>query len=66
MLLKNRACTITNLQGPLEKLFRCFSTNHLVANAKKCHLLSSSNLPVDIDVNNTKISNEKRVTQSQF
>ena len=66
MLLKNRACTITNLQGPSEKLFRCFSTNHLVANAKKCHLLSSSNLPVDIDVNNTKISNEKRVTQSQF
>ena len=40
MLLKNRACTITNLQGPSEKFFRCFSTNHLVANAKKFQLIS--------------------------
>ena len=35
--------------------------NHLVANAGKCHLLTSSNLPVDIRITNTKISNMDRV-----
>ena len=38
-----------------------FSANHLVANAGKCHLLTSSNLPVDIGITNTKISNVERV-----
>ena len=46
---------LTNLQGASEKLFYWFSANHLVANAEKCHLLSSSNLPVDIRIINTKI-----------
>ena len=41
---------LTNLQGAPEKLFHWFSENHLVANARKCHLLTSSNLPVDIRV----------------
>ena len=36
-----------NLQEALEKLFHWFSTNHLVANAGKCHLLTSSKKPVD-------------------
>ena len=52
---------ITNLQGALEKLFAWFSANHLVANAGKCHLPTSSNLPVDIRITNTKISNVERV-----
>ena len=43
---------LTNLQGASEKLFSWCSTNHLVANAGKCHLLSSSNLPVDICITN--------------
>ena len=43
-----------------ENLFYWFSANHLVANAGKCHLLTSSNLPVDIITNN-KISNVERV-----
>ena len=34
---------------------------HLVANAGKCHLITSSNLPVDIRITNTKISNMERV-----
>ena len=33
----------------------------MVANAGKCHLLTSSNLPVDIGITNTKISNVERV-----
>ena len=52
---------LTNLQGASEKLFYWFSANHLVANAGKCHLLTSSNLPVDIRITNTKISNVERV-----
>ena len=51
---------LTNPQGASEKLFGWFSGNHLVANAGKCHLLTSSNLPVDIRIINTKISNEER------
>ena len=52
---------LTNLQGASEKLFSWFSANHLVANAVKCHLLTSSNFPVDIRITNTKISNVERV-----
>ena len=52
---------LSNLQGASEKLFSWFSANHLVANAGKCHLLTSSNLPVDIRITNTKISNVERV-----
>ena len=52
---------LSNLQGASEQLFSWFSANHLVANAGKCHLLTSSNLPVDIRITNTKISNVERV-----
>ena len=52
---------LINLQNASEKLFFWFSANHLVANAGKCHLLTSSNLPVDIRITNTKISNVERV-----
>ena len=52
---------LTNLQGASEKLFSWFSANQLVANGGKCHLLASSNLPVDIHITNTKISNVERV-----
>ena len=52
---------LTNLQGASEKLFCRFSANHLVANAGKCHFLTSSNLPVDIRITNTKISSVERI-----
>ena len=52
---------LTQLHGASEKLFCWFSANHLVANAEKCHLLTSSNLPVDIRITNTKLSNVKKV-----
>ena len=51
---------LTNLQGASDKLFHWFSENHLVANARQRHLLSSSNLLVDIPIANTKISNVER------
>ena len=60
MHLQNRA-VITNLQGASEKLFHWFSANHLVANAGKCHLLTGYDLPVDVRITSTKISNEERV-----
>ena len=52
---------LTNLQGASEKIFYWFSASHFVANAGKCHLLTSSNLPVDIRVANSKISSVERV-----
>ena len=52
---------LTNLQSASEKLFSWFSTKHLLANAGKCHLLTSSNLPVDIRITNTNISNVEKV-----
>ena len=44
---------LTNLQCASEKLFSWFSANHLITNAGKCHLLTSSNLPVHIRITNT-------------
>ena len=46
---------LTNPQGASEKLFSWFSAKHLVANVARLHLLTSSNLPVDIRITNTKI-----------
>ena len=46
----------------LQKIsFPGFPANHLVAYAGKSHLLTSSNLPVDIRITYTKILNVKRV-----
>ena len=52
---------LTNLQGTSEKLYPWFSANHLAKNAGKSHLLTSSNLPVDIRITYTKILNAERV-----
>ena len=52
---------LTNLQGASENLFDWFSANRLEPNVEKCHLLTSSNLPLDIHINNTKISNMERI-----
>ena len=42
-------------------MFHWFSTNHLTANAGKCHLLTSSKTPVDMHISNTEILNEERI-----
>ena len=52
---------LENQQGALEKTFHWFSTNTLVANAGKCHLLTSSKTPLDIHISNTEILNEEKV-----
>ena len=52
---------LDNLQGALEKMVHWFSTNHLVANAGKCHLLTNSKTFVDIHISNTEILNAERV-----
>ena len=57
----NTKNVLDNLQGALEKIFHWFSTNHLVVNAGKCHLLTSSKTPVDIHISNTETLNEERV-----
>ena len=46
----NIEIVLDNLQQALEKTFHWFPTNHLVANARKCHLLTSSKAPVDIHI----------------
>ena len=42
-------------------MFYWFSTNHLVANAGKCDLLTSSKTLTDIHISNTEILNEEQV-----
>ena len=42
-------------------MFHWFSANNLAANAGKCHLLTSSKTPIDIQISNTEILNEERV-----
>ena len=57
----NMKNVLDNLQGALENMFHWFSTNHLVANVGKCHLLTSSKTPVNIHISHTEILNKERV-----
>ena len=52
---------LENLQGTLEQLFQWFSANHLVANAGKCHLLTSSKITNNIAISNANVSSEQKV-----
>ena len=52
---------LENLQEAFEQLFQWFSANHLVANAGKCHLLTSSKISNNIAISNTNISSEQNV-----
>ena len=47
--------------GSIKKMLHWFSTNHLAANAGKCHLLTSSKTPVDTHISNSEILNEERI-----
>ena len=52
---------LENLQGALEQLFQWFSANYLVANAGKCHLLTSSKITKNITISNTNVSSEQKL-----
>ena len=52
---------LRNLQGTLEQFFQWFSANHFVANAGKCHLLTSSKITNNIALTNTNVSSEQKV-----
>ena len=53
---------LENLQGALEPLFRWFSANHLVANAGKCHLPTSSKILKNIAISSTKFQVKKKLS----
>ena len=55
----NMQNVLDSVQGALEKMFHWFSLNHLVANAGKCHFLTSFIAPVEINISNTEILNEE-------
>ena len=52
---------LENLQGALEQLYQWFPPNHLVANAGKCHLLTSFKITNNIAISNTNVSSEQKV-----
>ena len=52
---------LENLQGTLEQFLQWFSVNHLVANAGKCHLLTSSKITSNIAISDTNVSSEQKV-----
>ena len=52
---------LENLQEALEQLFQWFSANHLVANAGKCHLLTSSKITKNIAISKLNVSSEQKV-----
>ena len=52
---------LENLQGASEQLSQWFSANHLVANAGRCHLLTSSKIKNNITISNTSVSSEQKV-----
>ena len=47
-------------------MFHWLSTNHLVANAGKCHLLTNSKTPVDIHISNTEILNGEIILEGRL
>ena len=51
---------LENLQGALEQLFQRLSAIHLVANAGKCHLLTSSTITNNIAISNINVSSEQK------
>ena len=53
---------LENLQGALEQLLQWFSANHLVANAGKCHLLTSSKITNNIAISDTNVQVSKELS----
>ena len=51
---------LENPQGTSEQLFQWFPANHLVVNAGKCHLLTSSKIN-NIAISNINVSSEQKV-----
>ena len=51
---------IEHLKGDIDKIFDWFTKTFFKGNADKCHLITSSKTPVEIEVSNiTVISEEK-------
>ena len=49
------------LKGGIDKISDWFKNNFLKGNADKCHLITSSKTPVEIDVSNITIMSEEKV-----
>ena len=52
---------LENFQEAIKQLFQRFSANHLVANAGKGYLLTSSKITNNIAISNTNVSSEQKV-----
>ena len=52
---------LDNPQGASEKMVHWFSINHLIKKSGKCHVLTSSETPINIHISNTEILNEEKV-----
>ena len=49
------------LEKVIQSMFDWFSENFSEANADKCHLISSSKAPVNIQISNIKVTSKFRV-----
>ena len=52
---------LEKLKKGIQSMFDWFPENFLKANADKCHLITSSKVPVDIQISNIKVNSESRV-----
>ena len=52
---------LKKLEKGIQSMFDWFSKTFLKANADKSHLIASSNVPVDIQISNIKVTSESRV-----
>ena len=52
---------LKSLESVSSKMFKWFSSNHLKANADKCHLITNFKSPVKIDISGSTLIGEDRV-----
>ena len=52
---------LENLQDALKQLLQWFLANNLVANAGKCHLLTSSKIKSNIAISNANVTSERNI-----
>ena len=61
MFFKYRRSVRKSSSRALEQLFQWFSANLVVANAGKCHHLTSSKITNNVEISNTNVSSEQKV-----
>ena len=49
------------LEKGIQSMFDWFSENFLKSNVDNCHLIASSNVPVDVQISDIKVTSESRV-----